>query len=115
MDQKYLSDDVFELIKDFDHRNLTEEQKLLIDKLILNEELKERYKEYGLCNVKRSQQNTKNYTSRIQESQLNAKNGKEKLKLNYNKKGTYFIHPQAIYTSRLFNFENLPEPKNLDD
>ena len=49
MEQKYLSDDVFEQIKDFDIDELTEEQKLLIDKLILNEELKERYKEYGLC------------------------------------------------------------------
>ena len=44
-----LSDDVIEQIEDFDHRYLTEEQKLLIDKLILNEELKEHYKEYGLC------------------------------------------------------------------
>ena len=51
MEQKYLSDDVLEQIKDFntDYYRLTEEQKLLIDKLILNEELKERYKNYGLC------------------------------------------------------------------
>ncbi len=49
MEQKYLSDDVFEQIKDFDHQYLTEEQQLLIDKLILNQELKERYKDYGLC------------------------------------------------------------------
>ena len=40
MEQKYLSDDVFEQIKDFDRYKLTEEQKLLIDELILNEELK---------------------------------------------------------------------------
>ncbi|GBC18932.2 kinase-like domain-containing protein [Rhizophagus irregularis DAOM 181602=DAOM 197198] len=44
-----LSDDVFELIKDFTYWNLTDEQELLIDKLILNEELKERYKKNGLC------------------------------------------------------------------
>ncbi|GBB89844.1 hypothetical protein RclHR1_16680003 [Rhizophagus clarus] len=25
------------------------------------------------------------------------------------------IHPEAIYTSRLLNFDNLPEPKNSDD
>src|ERR1700722_5983692 len=103
MVQKYLSDDVFEQIKvieqtkDFKHYDLTEEQKLLIDKLILNEELKERYKNYGLCeeckqpntgyyswcqscNAKHFQQNFKNWTSGnsevdkiIQESQLNAK------------------------------------------
>ena len=111
MEQKYLSDDVFEQIKDFERDKycnliLTEEQKLLIDKLILNEELKERYKEYGLCeeckqpntgnafiyqwcqscNGKRFQQNFENWTSGnsdvdklIQESQLNAKNRYEKL------------------------------------
>ena len=27
---------------------------------------------------------------------------------------TYTTHPQAIYTSRLLNFKNLPEPKNAD-
>ena len=27
----------------------------------------------------------------------------------------YTTHPQAIYISRLLNFENLPEPKNADD
>ncbi|UZO13051.1 uncharacterized protein OCT59_004557 [Rhizophagus irregularis] len=50
MDEIKLSDDVIEQIKDFNHRFLIEEQELLIDKLILNEELKELYKEYGLCN-----------------------------------------------------------------
>ncbi|RIA78834.1 hypothetical protein C1645_842244, partial [Glomus cerebriforme] len=28
---------------------------------------------------------------------------------------TYITNPQAIYTSRLLNFNNLPEPKNADD
>ncbi|RIA90192.1 kinase-like domain-containing protein [Glomus cerebriforme] len=28
---------------------------------------------------------------------------------------TYITHSQAIYTSRLLNFNNLPEPKNADD
>ena len=28
---------------------------------------------------------------------------------------TYTTHPQAIYTSRLLNFKNFPEPKNADD
>ncbi|RIA84004.1 hypothetical protein C1645_832916, partial [Glomus cerebriforme] len=48
-EQKYLSDDVIEQIKDFNCRNLTKEQKLLIDKLILNKKLKNLYKKYGLC------------------------------------------------------------------
>ncbi|POG78610.1 kinase-like domain-containing protein [Rhizophagus irregularis DAOM 181602=DAOM 197198] len=79
MDEIKLSDDVIEQIKDFNHRFLIEEQELLIDKLILNEELKELYKEYGLCNeckqpnighfyckscnFKRFHQNFKNWTS----------------------------------------------------
>ena len=101
MEEIKLSDDVFEQIKDFRHWNLTEEQKLLIDKLILNEELKERYKKYGLCkecnqpnageyfgyswcqscNAKRFQQNFQNWTSGnhnidefIQKTQLKARN-----------------------------------------
>ena len=97
MEQNYISDDIFEQIKDFDHNYLSEEQKLLIDKLIPNEELKQCYKKYGLCkgckqintgdfwcqlcNSKFFQQNFKNWTSGnsdvdklIQESQLNAKN-----------------------------------------
>ena len=102
MEQNYISNDVFEQIKDFDRYYLSEEQKLLIDKLIPNEELKQRYKSYGLCkgckqpnsgydwcqpcDSKRFQQNFKNWTSGnsdvdklIQESQLNAKSCKEVL------------------------------------
>ena len=30
-------------------------------------------------------------------------------------KSTTTHHPQAIYTSRLLDFENLPEPKNAND
>ena len=95
---KQPSDDVFELvyeqIKDFNHRELTEEQKLLVDKLILDDELKNNYKKYGLCekckqpqtnhywcpcNTKHFQQNFKNWTSGnhdvdkfIQKTQLKA-------------------------------------------
>jgi serine/threonine protein kinase len=28
---------------------------------------------------------------------------------------SYMTHPQAVYTSRLLNFKNLPEPKNADN
>ncbi|RGB27367.1 kinase-like domain-containing protein [Rhizophagus diaphanus] len=100
MEEFKLSDDVFEQIKDFKHWRLTDEQKLLIDKLILNEELKERYKENGLCKeckqpntgddwcksciAKHFQQNFKNWTSGndevdklIQTTQLKAKEYKE--------------------------------------
>ena len=97
MDEFKLSDDVFDQIKDFDRYNLTEEQKLLIDKLILNEELKQCYKNYGLCKKckqpntyynwcqlcipKYFQQNFQNWTSGnhdvdefIQKAQLKAEN-----------------------------------------
>ncbi|POG67872.1 kinase-like domain-containing protein [Rhizophagus irregularis DAOM 181602=DAOM 197198] len=75
MEEFKLSDDVFEQIKDFNPWILTDEQKLLIDKLILNEELKERYKNNGLCKDCKQpkitlnwcqckfQQNFKNWTS----------------------------------------------------
>src|SRR5437016_12324387 len=108
MEQNYISNDVLEQIKDFkSYWELNEEQKLLIDKLIPNEELKQRFIDYGLCkgckqpnignnigghvccqpcNSKHFQQNFKNWTSGnsdvdklIQESQLNAKNIYEKL------------------------------------
>src|SRR5438034_415303 len=100
MEEIKLSNDVIEQIKDFDYENLTEEQGLLIDKLILNEELKDRYKYNGLCkkckqpktsyswcqscNAKRFQQNFQNWTSGnhdidefIQKSQLKARDYKE--------------------------------------
>src|SRR5947207_3299070 len=46
---KQLSDNVFEQIKDFRWRFLSEEQKSIIDKLIPDEELKECYRKHGLC------------------------------------------------------------------
>jgi len=46
---KLLNDDVIEQIKDFDYIFLTEEEESLIDKLISDEELKNYYKTYGLC------------------------------------------------------------------
>ncbi|POG67850.1 kinase-like domain-containing protein [Rhizophagus irregularis DAOM 181602=DAOM 197198] len=104
MEEFKLSDDVLEQIKDFNYNyySLTDEQRSLIDKLILNEELKERYKENGLCqdckqpntgetwckscNSKHFQQNFKNWTSGndevdkfIQKMQLKAKDYRETL------------------------------------
>ena len=96
MEEIKLSDDVIEQIKDFDYLYKTEEQNLLIDKLILNEELNKCYKENGLCeeckqpntydnnwcqscSVKYITKNFKNWTSGnhdvdefIQKSQLKA-------------------------------------------
>ncbi|GBB94811.1 hypothetical protein RclHR1_24190001 [Rhizophagus clarus] len=97
MDEIKLSDNVIEQIKYFVHYDLTKEQKSLINKLILNEKLKKRYKEYGLCQQcnlintgysycrscksKYFQQNFKNWTSGnhkvdefIQKVQLEAEN-----------------------------------------
>ncbi|CAB4403158.1 unnamed protein product [Rhizophagus irregularis] len=98
MEEFKLSDDIIEQIKDFNHRKLTDEQKLLIDKLILNEELKELYKRNGLCKDCKQpeasydwcqckfQQNFKNWTSGnnevdkfIQKTQLKAKRCEENL------------------------------------
>src|ERR1043166_4766861 len=44
-----LTDDVINQIKDFNRHKLSKKQKSLIVELIPNEELRERYKEYGLC------------------------------------------------------------------
>jgi len=98
MEEFILNDDVFEQIKDFDRWNLTEEQSLLIGKLILNEELKISYKKNGLCKECKQprasdswcqckfQQNFKNWTSGnhevdkfIQKVQLKAENYQEVL------------------------------------
>ena len=90
---KQLNDGVYEQIKNFDRYYLTEEQKSLVDKLILDEELKNNYKKYGLCEkckqpkynfywcrVCNFQQNFQNWTSGnhdvdkfIQKMQLKAK------------------------------------------
>ncbi|PKY49883.1 hypothetical protein RhiirA4_466035, partial [Rhizophagus irregularis] len=40
------------------------------------------------------------------------KENKLKNRTNENKSKNLQTHPQAIYTSRLLNFENLPEPVN---
>ena len=44
-----LSEDVINQIKDFIFYRLTKKQDSLIDELIPNEELRERYEKYGLC------------------------------------------------------------------
>ncbi|CAB5364558.1 unnamed protein product [Rhizophagus irregularis] len=43
------------------------------------------------------------------------KENKSKNRTNENKSKNLQTHPQAIYTSRLLNFENLPEPVNSTD
>src|ERR1043165_7238339 len=97
MDEIKLSDDVIDQIKDFNHKRLFEKRELLIDKPILNEELKKCYKKYGLCEkcnqpknnnrwcrICTFQQNFQNWTSGnhdvdefIQKAQLNAENEEE--------------------------------------
>ncbi|GBC03107.1 hypothetical protein RclHR1_00050015 [Rhizophagus clarus] len=97
MEEIKLNDDVFEQIKDFISWRLTKEQESLINKLIPNEELKNRYLKYGFCEEckqpesyynwcyfcksKLFKQNFKNWTSGnydvdkfIQEIQIKAKN-----------------------------------------
>ena len=68
-----LSDDVYEQIKDFDHGELTEEQESLIDKLIPDEEFKDCYKGYGLCNECKQPKNNDDWC-RICVFQRNFKN-----------------------------------------
>src|SRR4051812_38398296 len=99
MEEIKLSDVVFDQIKDFDRWILTDEQESLIDKLILNEELKRCYKRFGLCEKCKQpknnrywcricafQQNFQNWTSGnhdidefIQKTQLKARGRREVL------------------------------------
>ncbi|EXX63594.1 uncharacterized protein OCT59_025545 [Rhizophagus irregularis] len=95
MEEIKIDDDVFNQLKEL-HGQLTEEQNLLIDKLILNDELKERFKAFHLCdeckqpntgndwcqscNANRFKLNFKNWSSGndiidefIQKAQLEAK------------------------------------------
>ncbi|RGB26935.1 kinase-like domain-containing protein [Rhizophagus diaphanus] len=100
MEEIKLNNDVIEQIKGFNHQKLTKEQESLIDKLILNEKLKECYKKCDLCkeckqpntdidwcyscNSKNFQKNFINWSSGnndidkfIQKNQLLAKNRDE--------------------------------------
>ena len=72
-DIKQLSDDICEQIKDFIYYKLTEEQESLINKLILDETLKECYKKHGLCD-KCKQPKNNSYWCRICKFQRNFKN-----------------------------------------
>ena len=73
--KKRLNDGVYEQIKDFDHRwgYLTEEQESLVDKLILDEELKNNYKKYGLCKKCKQPKNS-DYWCRLCDFQQNFQN-----------------------------------------
>ncbi|POG77704.1 kinase-like domain-containing protein [Rhizophagus irregularis DAOM 181602=DAOM 197198] len=80
MEEYMLNDDVFEQIKHFNHKYLTEEQSLLIDKLILNEELKIRYKERGLCKKCKQPKNYRHlYRCKLQQNFKNWTSGNHKV------------------------------------
>jgi hypothetical protein len=135
MEEFKLSDDVFDQIKDFDHYNLTKEQNLLIDKLILNEESKVYYKAYGLCKECKQpknnmrwcrictfQQNFKNWTSEnhdidefIQKAQLKATRTREVLEwieydrfenVEYLAKGGFGITYKAIWKDGYLGYDS---------
>src|SRR5581483_10150409 len=71
--ETHLNDGVYEQIKDFNHYNLTEEQKSLVDKLILDEDLKNNYKRYGLCEKCKQPKNNR-YWCRVCGFQQNFQN-----------------------------------------
>ncbi|RHZ36713.1 protein kinase domain-containing protein [endosymbiont GvMRE of Glomus versiforme] len=64
-----LSAEVIEQLEEFDHSELTSEQKKLIKRLIPNKELRKRYKEGGLC-LECNQPNTWAYKKSIIEEDL---------------------------------------------
>src|SRR5581483_5497347 len=68
-----LDDNVYEQIKDFDYGYLTKEQESLVDKLILDEELKNNYKNYGFCEKCKKPKNSR-YWCRVCVFQQNFQN-----------------------------------------
>ncbi|GBB89577.1 hypothetical protein RclHR1_01630015 [Rhizophagus clarus] len=83
MEEVNLGDDIIEQIKNFNNRELTEEQNVLINKLMPNEGLKERYEMYGLCK-ERKHINTDDYWCQICESKNFQQNFKNWTSGNHN-------------------------------
>src|ERR1043166_10170723 len=49
MEQNYITKEVYEQVKNFRFYLLSKEDAAIVDKLILNEDLKRRYKKFSLC------------------------------------------------------------------
>ncbi|PKY37169.1 hypothetical protein RhiirB3_461685, partial [Rhizophagus irregularis] len=58
---------------------------------------------------------TNEIRSQMRECYKKIREKKLKNRSNLNKSESIKTHPQAIYTSRLLNFKNLPEPVNSSD
>ncbi|CAG8709988.1 9322_t:CDS:2, partial [Funneliformis caledonium] len=97
-EESNIGKEIIEQIKDFIHYKLTTEQQSLIDKLIPNHELKTRYSFHGLFLSKRDAEFAMQYN--------------EVVELNENIEPNTISSPQAVYISRLLDFDNLPEPQN---
>ncbi|CAG8521598.1 14126_t:CDS:2 [Funneliformis mosseae] len=124
-----LSDKIIEEIKDFEYDNLTDEQESLINRLILNENLKKCYKEYGLCeecqqpntgsewcqSCKAKNLDDKNSVFNKQSKEADESNKKLSAISSTEDHPMYKAHPQAVYISRPLNFNKLPETKNANN
>ncbi|CAB4481858.1 unnamed protein product [Rhizophagus irregularis] len=110
MDEIKLSDDVIEQIKDFDDRNgktkvalkcLHNSQGITADFL---KEVESNILVYVVFTrqVKEADEINKKLFSTVQSP------------LSSTSTLSYTTHSQAVYTSRLLDFKNLPEPKNAD-
>ncbi|CAG8485086.1 16124_t:CDS:2 [Funneliformis caledonium] len=121
--------EVIEQIKDFNRYTLTTEQQSLIDKLIPNKELKTRYRFHGLCKdcgqICTAHDWCQLCNSNLFQNWINEVLNKKdpEFAMQYNEavelhekslsiESNTTSDPQAVYTSRRLDFENLPEPQN---
>ncbi|CAG8591103.1 11408_t:CDS:2 [Funneliformis mosseae] len=112
----HLSNDTIGQIKNFEYFSLTVEQSTLIDKLILNEGLKARYKKYGLFALK-CLHGLENITDEFLNEQFEEADEMNKLRSTTSSDDdlSYTTHPRAYYTSRFLDFKNLSAPKIAND
>ncbi|RIA98045.1 hypothetical protein C1645_813267 [Glomus cerebriforme] len=82
------------------------------DKVKEGTRLKEQFEEKMHINKERNEKKETEIKKQVKEAdEIN-----NKLQTNVpSTKLSYETHSRAIYTSRLLNFNNLPEPKNSDD
>ena len=74
---------------------------------------KELYQTLKKCNDERWNEDNEIYSQ--MNEYIKIRENKLKNRSNKNKSENIKTHPQAIYTSRLLSFKNLPEPVNFSD
>ncbi|CAG8640273.1 4866_t:CDS:2, partial [Funneliformis mosseae] len=104
MDEFRITTEIYSQIKDFQHRFLTNEQRIIIDKLIPSE-LHYSLRTNGLCEDFKSVETDSEIYKQCKELEANTTTRDNSAKISL----SYQTHPQAIYTSRLLSCKKLSE------